>query len=217
VHYDICEIFQSIQGESTFAGLPCVFIRFTGCNLRCRWCDTQYAFEGATRRSLNDIIAAVAEFAPCKLVELTGGEPLLQPHVPSLAGELLALGYTVLVETNGSLDLSTLAKEVRKIIDLKPPSAQPPQNYEEAWKKNLPYMGSSDEIKCVIAHREDFDYCVKKLEAWNLWGKHTILFSAAWGLLREEELVRWILESRLPIRLNLQWHKYIWSPDAKGV
>lgn len=164
-----------------------------------------------------EILRQVAAFAPCKLVELTGGEPVLQQELAHLASELLANGYQVLLETNGSLDLSSIPQGVCKIIDFKPPSSQVPANYEAQWRSNLPYIGTRDEIKCVLANRDDFEHCVERLGAWGVLGVRTVLFSAVWGELRQETLVEWILESQLPIRLNLQWHKYIWDPQRRGV
>lgn len=212
----IAEIFHSIQGESTFAGQTCTFIRLAGCNLRCRWCDTKYAQEGGESISLEDIHAAV-ESLNCNLVELTGGEPMCQADLAcQLMQELLDRGKRVLLETNGSFPLDKVPQGVHRIIDLKAPGSgirhlpQIWEGYASAWRPD-------DEIKCVVANREDFDWCLEKLEHYQAIGQTKIIFSPVWGELELEVLARWVCDSAHDIRLGLQIHKIIWDPNARGV
>ncbi|MEI6833457.1 MAG: radical SAM protein [bacterium] len=208
----ITEIYPSIQGESSYAGLPCTFIRLTGCPLRCRWCDTTYSFEGGKPLTVEDILAQVGQHG-IPLVELTGGEPLAQKETIKLAQMLGDQGYKVLIETGGSEDVSQLDARVHIIMDIKcPGSGMVDRNL---WS-NIDSLKTSDEIKFVIAHREDYDWALRvingrKLERFNL------LFSPAFGLLQPKQLAEWMVEDKVKARLNLQQHKYIWHPRAKGV
>jgi len=208
----ITEIYPSIQGESSYAGLPCTFIRLTGCPLRCRWCDTTYSFEGGKPLTVEDILAQVGQNG-IPLVELTGGEPLAQKETIKLAQMLGDQGYKVLIETGGSEDVSQLDARVHIIMDIKcPGSGMVDRNL---WS-NIDSLKTSDEIKFVLAHREDYDWALRvinerKLERFNL------LFSPAFGLLQPKQLAEWMVEDKVKARLNLQQHKYIWHPRAKGV
>jgi len=209
----LTEIFLSIQGESSWAGYPCVFVRTTGCHLRCVWCDTDYAFYGGYSMSIDEIIAEVERIGEgCKLVELTGGEPLLQKEIRPLAERLLEAGYTVLCETSGSLDVSVLPSAVIKIMDIKcPGSGEADKNL---WE-NLDKLGPDDEVKFVVRDRADFDWALAVIRERHLTRK--LLFAAVWGELEPQELAGWMLKSNVPARLQLQLHKYIWSPNASGV
>ncbi len=210
----IHEIYASIQGESTFAGLPCTFVRTTGCNLRCTWCDTPQAFHGGTRMRRGDVLArALALGTP--LVELTGGEPLLQPGVLPLMAELCDAGKTVLVETSGEADVAGVDPRVHKIMDLKcPGSGEVARN---RWT-NLEHIGPRDEIKFVLADRADYEWMRAVVRERALAGRTpNLLASAVFGRLPTKELVAWVLEDRLPVRVQLQLHKFIWKPDATGV
>lgn len=210
----IHEIYASIQGESTHAGLRCAFVRTTGCNLRCAWCDTPQAFYGGTRMSREDVLAkALALGTP--LVELTGGEPLLQPAVFPLMSELCDAGKTVLVETSGEADVSRVDPRVHKIMDLKAPGSG--ESHRNRWS-NLEHVRASDEIKFVLASREDYEWArdVVRTRALPSRTPH-VLFSTVFGKLAARDVVAWVLEDALPVRVQLQMHKYIWSPDAQGV
>lgn len=225
------EIFKSIQGESTRAGLPCVFVRLTGCNLRCSWCDTAYAFTEGARMTLSAIVDRVAAF-DCRLVEITGGEPLLQSNSLLLMTRLADLGHTVLLETSGSLDIGLVDSRVIRIMDLKCPSSG--ECEQNRWE-NIPMLRASDEVKFVIATREDYDWAKRQLERWRLPAICSVLFSWAHPLLPDQrdlalkpapldqhpiamrQLVKQMLADRLPVRFQLQMHKYIWEPTAKGV
>ena len=210
------EIFYSIQGESTFAGVPCVFVRLTGCNLRCRWCDTTYAFYEGHPMSLEDIEKQVDAFG-CPTVEITGGEPMCQREEAILLMEhLLSKGYTVLLETNGSLLLHDVPCGVHRIIDLKPPKSGQP-HAEDVWQSYSRDWRDTDEIKCVVCDRSDFDWCLDKLRLYGALGRVTVLFSPVWGECDPQSLVRWICDAHAPIRLNFQIHKIIWDPDTRGV
>jgi len=210
----IHEIYASIQGESTFAGLRCAFVRTTGCNLRCAWCDTPQAFYGGTRLERKDVLAkALALGTP--LVELTGGEPLLQPGVFPLMSELCDAGKTVLVETSGEADISRVDPRVHKIMDLKAPGSG--ESHRNRWS-NLDHVRASDEIKFVLASREDYEWARTVLRERALPSRTpNILFSTVFGKLAARDVVAWVLEDALPVRVQLQMHKYIWSPDAQGV
>jgi len=210
----IHEIYASIQGESTFAGLRCAFVRTTGCNLRCAWCDTPQAFYGGTRMERKDVLAkALALGTP--LVELTGGEPLLQPGVFPLMSELCDAGKTVLVETSGEADISRVDPRAHKIMDLKAPGSG--ESHRNRWS-NLDHVRASDEIKFVLASREDYEWARTVLRERALPSRTpNILFSTVFGKLAARDVVAWVLEDALPVRVQLQMHKYIWSPDAQGV
>ncbi|HEY6444388.1 MAG TPA: radical SAM protein [Candidatus Acidoferrales bacterium] len=223
----ITEIFKSIQGEGTRAGLPCIFIRLTGCNLRCTWCDTAYAFHGGTKYSVNEIVDKVHLLAgdtlsATGLVEITGGEPLLQPETPELAQKLLAAGYTVMIETSGERFIGNLPRGVVKIVDVKCPDSGEPDTFNAA---NLDALGQDDEIKFVIASRRDYDFARNFTREHGLAQRvREILFSPVfpdpegrWPGLNARELVEWILADGLPVRLGLQLHKFVWDPATKGV
>jgi 7-carboxy-7-deazaguanine synthase len=223
----ITEIFKSIQGEGTRAGLPCIFVRLTGCNLRCKWCDTAYAFHGGTKYSIAEILEQVLALAAAgtgktSLVEITGGEPLLQAETPELARELIASGYTVMIETSGERYVGVLPKEVIKIVDVKCPDSGEAGSFD---MENLGAIGKSDEIKFVIASRRDYDFACEFTDRHQLSQRvHQILFSPAfpdvngkWEGLHARELTEWVLADGLPVRLGLQLHKFIWDPATKGV
>ncbi|MDX2045118.1 MAG: radical SAM protein [Acidobacteriota bacterium] len=211
----ITEIFYSIQGESSFAGLPCVFVRLTWCNLRCSWCDSEYTFAGGTEMSLDEVIEQVRGYG-CKLVEITGGEPLVQKReCTELVTRLCDEGFTVLVETGGGLDASILDARAIKILDVKcPGSGEAERNF---WL-NLERLNPLDEIKFVIKDRTDFDFALEVIEKYRLSQRQSqVLFSPVWGAVELKDLAEWILQSGIRARMQLQLHKYIWGPDVKGV
>lgn len=207
------EIFYSIQGESTYIGLPCVFVRLTGCNLRCRYCDTQYAFHDGINLTLLEIEEQVSRF-DCQLIEITGGEPLLQLPVVDLAQDLIHQGKKVLVETNGTQSIDLLPEDAIRIMDIKCPGSR--ESHQMDWE-NIDRLKANDNVKFVISHREDFDWAVHVIDKFNLIDKTQVLFSPAFGLLNPADLVQWMLKLTLPIRLNLQLHKYIWDTQKRGV
>ena len=210
----INEIFFSIQGESTWAGCPCVFVRLTGCNLRCRWCDTEYAFYEGRHLTVEQVVGRVRGYG-CNLVEVTGGEPLLQKGVHSLFRLLLDEGLTVLVETSGERDLSLIEPRVIKIMDLKcPSSGECPRNR----MTNLQHLSARDEVKFVVADRGDFEWACQIIDHYRLPGHvNAVLISPVFGTIPPADLAGWILQKRLPVRLQLQTHKHIWPPNARGV
>jgi len=210
----IHEIYASIQGESTFAGLPCTFVRTTGCNLRCSWCDTTHAFYGGTRTSRADVLARALSL-DTPLVELTGGEPLLQPGVRPLLRELCDAGKTVLLETSGEADISGVDARVHRIMDLKAPASG--ESHRNRWE-NLAHLTSRDEIKFVLADRADYEWMRDVVRGRELTKRTpTLLASAVFGRLASRDLVAWVLEDKLPVRVQLQMHKYIWAPETVGV
>ena len=210
----IHEIYASIQGESTFAGLPCTFVRTTGCNLRCSWCDTPQAFYGGTRMERGAVLAKALSFGT-PLVELTGGEPLLQPGVIPLLAALCDAGRTVLIETSGEADVSRVDPRVHKIMDLKAPGSG--ESARNRWS-NLDHVGPGDELKFVLASREDYEWMRDAIRARSLAERTpNLLASTVFGKLAARELVGWVLEDALPVRVQLQMHKYIWPADAQGV
>lgn len=209
----VCEIFASIQGESTYAGIPCTFIRLTGCNLRCSYCDTAYAYDTGTELKAEEIIDKVRSFG-LKVVEVTGGEPLLQEGAPDLIKRLLDARYEVLVETNGSRDISNIDKRAVIILDIKTPGSG---MSGEMMLSTLEQLKSEDEVKFVITNREDYVWATNFLKEYALPRKCTILFAPAFGMLEPKYLARWIIDDRLEVRLNLQLHKYIYDPEARGV
>jgi len=210
---NINEIFYSIQGETTYAGLPCIFVRTSGCNLRCKYCDTKYAYENGADVSVGTIVAQVRSYG-CQLVEITGGEPLLQnDEVNSLIKMLLDNEYEVLLETNGSLSVANIDKRVIKIMDLKCPDSGMSENI---YWKNLGYLNAHDQVKFVLSSRKDYEWA-KDITKNSILKKLEILFSTAFDLLKPSEVVKWILEDRLKVRFQLQMHKYIWHPDTRGV
>jgi 7-carboxy-7-deazaguanine synthase len=223
----ITEIFKSVQGEGTRAGLPCIFVRLTGCNLRCTWCDTTYAFHGGKKYELDEVLEAVGALAGngpqrVSLVEITGGEPLLQPETPALSERLLAQGRTVMIETSGERFIGVLPREVIKIVDVKCPDSGEPETFDLA---NLDAVTKDDEIKFVIASRRDYDFARDFTARHELAARvHQVLFSPVfadpqgrWLGLDARELTEWILADGLPVRLGLQLHKFIWDPAMKGV
>ncbi|MGA7122443.1 MAG: radical SAM protein [Polyangiaceae bacterium] len=210
----IHEIYASIQGESTFAGLRCTFVRTTGCNLRCAWCDTPQAFHGGERMRRSDVLARALAFST-PLVEVTGGEPLLQPAVLPLLSELCDAGRTVLVETSGEADVSRVDARVHKVMDLKCPASG--ESHRNRWS-NLDHIGPGDEIKFVLADRTDYEWMRETVRARDLARRTpNLLASTVFGRLPPRQLVAWVLEDALAVRVQLQMHKYIWGPDAIGV
>jgi 7-carboxy-7-deazaguanine synthase len=208
------EIFHSIQGESTHAGLPCVFVRLTACDLRCSWCDTPYAFYEGRKMSLDDVIAAVERYG-CPLVELTGGEPLLQKDVYPLMDRLVESGMTVLIETGGHVNLADVPAAVHKIMDVKCPGSG--EAHRMDWS-NLDRLSSSDEVKFVIRDRADYEYARDVVLQHALDRKvGAVLFSPVHGVLEPRALSEWVLADRLAVRVQLQVHKYIWDPQTRGV
>jgi 7-carboxy-7-deazaguanine synthase len=210
----INEIFHSIQGESTYAGAPCVLVRLTACDLRCAWCDTPYAFTEGRKRTVEDVVDEVVAFG-CPLVELTGGEPLLQEEVYPLMTALLGRGLTVLLETGGHISVERVPDGVVKIVDVKcPGSGESARNY---WP-NLDLVGQKDEVKFVIQDRADYEFARDVVERNRLAERcGAVLCSPVHGVLAPAELAAWILADRLPVRLQLQVHKYIWGAHARGV
>ncbi len=229
----ITEIFKSIQGEGTRAGLPCIFVRLTGCNLRCTWCDTAYAFHGGKKMSVEEVLARVDELAgrvegmlgsqaSVPLVELTGGEPLLQDEIVPLAEKLLAAKYEVMIETSGERFIGNLPKEVVKIVDVKCPDSGEPDTFE---MRNLDEMSAWDEVKFVLSTRRDYEFARDFTAQHGLARRvKQVLLSPVfedpqgkWPGLEPRMLVEWILADGLPVRLGLQLHKFIWDPTTKGV
>jgi len=210
----INEIFYSIQGESTKAGLPCVFVRLTHCNIRCVYCDTEYAFYEGVDRTIDEIISEVESYG-CKLVEITGGEPLFQENVHILMKKLCDLSYDVLIETGGSLPIENIDKRVKIIMDLKTP-------YSKMEKKNryenIQYLKPTDEVKFVIGSREDYEWVKEILDKYDLINNvGQVLLSPVFDKVENIELAEWILKDNLNIRFQLQMHKYIWHPETRGV
>lgn len=209
------EIFYSIQGESSFAGNPCVFVRLTGCNLRCTYCDTRYAYEEGEDLEINEIVARVSSMQ-CPLVEVTGGEPLIQKETPVLIHHLLEAGYDVLLETNGTCDISRIDDRCVKIVDFKCPSSGETSHSD---LKNLERLTSRDEVKFVIADRKDYEYAKHLLDrkGFNISEQTPVHFSPVFGRMDPKTLAAWILKDRLGVRLHLQLHKLIWPSDERGV
>lgn len=211
------EIFYSIQGESTYAGLPCVFVRLAGCNLRCSYCDTRYAYDEGRNYEIPEILESVGRFG-CRLIEVTGGEPLIQEETPALISRLLAGGYSVLMETNGSLDISPVDPGCARIVDIKCPSSGMERQND---LRNMERLSAKDELKFVIGSLEDYEFAKKFLS--NLLSVQSAPrevkagFSPVFGELHPRTLAGWILEDRLPVRLSLQLHKLIWDPEKRGV
>jgi 7-carboxy-7-deazaguanine synthase len=209
----VCEIFTSIQGESSFAGMPCTFIRLTGCNLRCSYCDTSYAYYGGQELAVDEIIKEV-KGAGINLVEITGGEPLLQKEVLHLSKRLVEEKYTVLVETNGSQSIKEIDRKAVVILDIKTPGSGMSKEMDFS---NLDYIKNSDQIKFVITNREDYEWAKEIIQRYSLIEKCHILFSPAFGILPPENLAKWMISDKVKIRLNLQLHKYIFSPEQWGI
>lgn len=208
------EIYQSIQGESTWAGLPCVFIRLTACDLRCTYCDTEYAFYEGKKQTLGDVLSTTLAF-DCPLVEVTGGEPLLQKNILPVMKALCDLGRTVLIETSGAHDISKIDPRVHRIMDLKcPDSGECARNLFE----NIPHLTRRDEVKFVIGSRADYEWSRSQLREHALDTRvHAVLFSPVFGRIEPRDIVEWMIEDKLPVRFQLQMHKMIWEPRARGV
>ena len=210
----INEIFHSIQGESTYAGLPCVFIRLTYCNIRCVYCDTEYSFYEGEDMEIDDIISKAGSFN-CKLVELTGGEPLVQENVHILMKKLCEAGYEVLIETGGSLPIETIDKRVKIIMDIKTPYSK--MQHKNRFE-NINYLKPEDEVKFVIGSEEDYKWSKEIVKKYNLTEKvKQVLFSPVFDTVENTGLAQWILDDGLNVRFQLQIHKYIWHPETRGV
>jgi len=207
----ITEIFQSIQGESSRVGLPTVFVRLTGCPLRCVWCDTEYAFGGGESLSIADIVRRVAAF-DCATVCVTGGEPLAQKDCLPLLAALCDAGYSVSLETSGALDIGDVDPRVARVVDLKAPGSG--EQAKNRWE-NLDLLTANDEVKFVLASREDYDWAVAACRQRRLFERCPVLFSPVQGQLDPAQLAQWIMDDRLPVRFQLQLHKVLWS-DARG-
>ncbi len=207
------EIFHSIQGESSHTGRPCVFVRLTWCNLRCVWCDTAYAFEEGSDLTVGAVLERVAAHGT-RYVLVTGGEPLVQEGVHDLIGELLDRGHEVAVETGGSLDLAPLDRRAMIVMDLKCPGSG--MSRQNRWE-NLDLLKPDDEVKFVLTDRSDYEWARQMISRHHLEKRCRLLLSPAHGLLEPRSLAEWILADRLPVRLQLQMHKYIWPPDMRGV
>ncbi|MFA7597763.1 MAG: radical SAM protein [Candidatus Cloacimonas sp.] len=204
---------MSVQGESTYQGLPCIFIRFTGCNLRCSYCDTVYSYEEGTKTSIEQIIKTIEQYRPVNLVEITGGEPLLQESIYPLFEALHSYGNNILIETNGSQNLQNVPNYVVKIVDVKCPGSGEEQSF---LIENLLHINPQDELKFVLSDYTDYQF------AKNFIAKHTINttkihFSPVYGRLKPDQLAEWIVRDRLNVRLHIQLHKIVWSPDKRGV
>ena len=207
------EIFRSIQGEGTRAGRPCSFVRLAGCNLRCSWCDTRYALDKHTEMSQADVLARLANLK-CPMVEVTGGEPLAQPVAVGLLRELCQVGYEVLLETNGTLDISEVDHRVARIVDIKCPSSG--QHGRMLWE-NIPLLSQADEVKFVIADRVDYEYARKIIAEYDLPRRCAVIVSPVLGVLKPADLAAWMLYDMLDARLGLQLHKFIWPSQDRGV
>ena len=210
----INEIYHSIQGESSWAGWPCVFVRLTFCDLRCSYCDTEYAFYEGKKQTLPEIIDAVKAFN-CPLVEITGGEPLLQKNVLPLMATLADAGHTVLLETSGAHDISKVDSRVHRIMDLKTPGSG---EVERNLFSNIEHLTQRDEVKFVIGSREDYEWSREKVSRYKLPERcRAVLFSPIFGRIDPREIVDWILADNLRVRFQLQMHKFIWTPTQRGV
>ncbi len=210
----VCEIFASIQGESSYVGLPCVFIRLSGCNLRCSYCDTSYSYDAGTEISEEEIYKIIKNYG-IGLIEITGGEPLLQSNaVLPFIDTLIKDGLKVLIETNGSLDIKSVNPEAVIIMDIKTPGSG---MHERMLLENLDFIKKDDEIKFVLTDRKDYEWARKFIETHKLLNRCKILFSPTYKLLPPNILAHWIIEDKLPVRLNIQLHKYIFGEDLRGV
>ena len=209
----ISEIFHSIQGESSYVGQPCVFVRLTGCPLRCTWCDTDYAYYGGHECSIDEVVAKVHSYGCC-LVEVTGGEPLAQAESFPFMIRLCDASYTVLLETSGTVDIAPVDPRVHVILDVKCPGSGMTDRMH--WP-NLSKLKAKDEVKFVLADRADYDWAREILARYDLATRCSVLFSPVFGSLDVRQLAEWILADRLPVRFQLQIHKYIWAPDMRGV
>jgi 7-carboxy-7-deazaguanine synthase len=210
----INEIFHSIQGESTYAGRPCVFVRLTACDLRCSWCDTPYAFHEGRKMSVDEVVAAVAGY-DCPLVEITGGEPLLQDDVYPLMERLLDRGHTVMLETGGHRPIDRVPAPVVKIVDVKCPGSG--ESAKNEWR-NLDRIAPHDEVKFVVADRADYEFAREVIARYDLAARAgAVLLSPVHGGLEPQRLAEWMLADRIPARLQLQHHTFVWHPDTRGV
>jgi 7-carboxy-7-deazaguanine synthase len=209
----VCETFASLMGESTRAGVPAFFIRLTGCNLHCRYCDTTYAYEGGSAMTVGALVD-LARSQPHRLVLVTGGEPLLQAETPALLTDLLDAGFTVCLETNGSRPIGAVDARVHRILDVKCPGSGMADH--NLWA-NMDLLTSRDEVKFVVADQLDFTYALKVIQNFRLGGRLPVLISPVFGQVELMEAAAWILATGLPLRLNPQLHKYIWGPEARGV
>jgi 7-carboxy-7-deazaguanine synthase len=207
------EIYHSIQGESSKSGLPCVFVRLTYCNLRCVYCDTEYAFYEGEDKTIEEIINEVKKYN-CKLVEITGGEPLVQQECSELMKRLCDEGFDVMLETGGSLSIKEIDERVMIVMDLKCPSSK---MEKKNLYENINFLKPADELKFVIGNREDYDWSKEIISRYDLQNKCEILFSVVFDELEPVSLVNWIIEDKLDVRYQLQMHKYIWHPETKGV
>jgi 7-carboxy-7-deazaguanine synthase len=208
------EIYHSIQGESTWAGCPCTFVRLSFCDLRCNYCDTAYAFYEGNKMTLKEVVDRVASL-DCKLVEITGGEPLLQKNALPLMSMLCDADYIVLLETSGAHDISPVDARVHRIMDLKTPGSG---EVEKNLWSNIDNLTKRDEVKFVIGSREDYEWAREKVQRFDLPARcHSVLFSPIWGRIDPREIVEWILADKLNVRFQLQMHKFIWSPTQRGV
>ncbi len=208
----VTEIFHSIQGESSHAGRPCAFVRLTGCNLRCRWCDSEYTFTGGEKMSIDAIVDQVKGYG-CNLVEITGGEPLAQSESLEMIQRFCDEGFEVLIETSGSIDIAPVDRRATIILDIKCPGSGEVE--KNRWE-NLQHLKPQDEIKFVIADRADYDWARKIIDERNL-NRWTVLLSPVWGEMDLKSLAEWMLADRLPARLQTQLHKHIWGAEARGV
>lgn len=209
----INEIFKSIQGETSYAGLPCTFIRLTGCNLKCKYCDTTYAYVAGSEMSISSILKNVSKLKS-KLVCVTGGEPLANNDTPLLVESLLTENYTVLVETNGSYDIRILPQKAIRIMDIKCPDSE--MNHLTYWQ-NIRYLTKLDELKFVLCSRKDYDWAKEIMNTYNLPTITNVLMGTAFGKVSPKSVVKWIMEDNLDVRFQLQLHKYIWDPETRGV
>jgi 7-carboxy-7-deazaguanine synthase len=209
----VTEIFHSIQGESSYVGQPCVFVRLTGCPLRCTWCDTEYAFYGGHEFSLDELMTKVQSFG-CRLVEVTGGEPLAQQETFPFIAKLCDAGHTVLIETGGAIDISLVDQRAHVVLDVKCPASG---MMDRMYWPNLDKVGEKDEAKFVLADRKDYDWARGIIERYDLTNRCCVLMSPVFGSLEPRQLAEWVLADRLPVRFQLQIHKFIWAPDMRGV
>ena len=209
----ITEIFHSIQGESTQAGRPCVFVRLTGCPLRCTWCDTEYAFYGGETMTLETILERVQSFG-CSLIEVTGGEPLHQPGALVLLEKLCDAGYQVMIETSGAFDITAIDPRVSIIMDVKCPGSGMADRMR--WG-NISHLSKKDEVKFVLTDQADYEWAKNIVSQYQLGDRSPVLFSPVFGLLALQSLAEWVLQDRLPVRVQIQLHKLIWDPETRGV
>jgi len=209
----INEIYYSVQGESTFMGKPCIFIRLTYCNLRCSYCDSEYTFHEGKDMSIKDIIKKIEEY-PCNLVEVTGGEPLFQKNCINLLSELVNKKYKVLLETSGSLSIENVPKQVINIIDFKCPSSK--MEKKNLWD-NINFIKDNDQIKFVIGNKEDYEWTKNKISEYNLDSICEILLSPVYKKIKPKQIVEWILQDNLNVRFQMQMHKEVWPESVRGV